>query len=199
MSLSLERQLGQQGRHRTTQSPHDRSEPQEERLLRARAVLAQVEGRQEVTSMAEKLSSDPGRGRGAFHLDGTVEGMAQGLALLFEPEQFAAVIGVPDVSWEGVEGFGVDVSRIVVIRNVGDQGLKVVGSLLEGFSLLVVGEVSLPPRAQRALAARARTLGATILTWEPWPTVTTPLLAQQPQFLDHPSTNPLLHYRRAVS
>lgn len=191
-------QIGQRGRQQAAQARRDQA-PQTERLLRARVALAQAEGRQEVVSMSQKLSVSSRQGRGVFHLDGTIQGMAQGLSLLLQEEQFAAVVGVANVSWEGVESFGVDVSRIVVIRNVGDQGFKVVSSLLEGFSVLVLGEVSLLPRQQRVLAARARALGTTILTWQAWPTLTLPLLGEREQFGTHLEANPLLQNRKAAS
>ena len=148
---------------------------QEERLRRARAVLTQVEVRQDVAGVAANISDSSGLGRGVYHTDGTIEGVVRALAKLMKPEQFVAVVGVQDIAWEGAEALGVDLSRIVLIRSVGEWGLKVIGSLVEGFSFVAVGDVEVAPRHQRALAARARAVEATILTMHPWLTVSAPL------------------------
>lgn len=171
---------------------------QEDRLRRARAVLARVEARQEVVPTPEKIQGWEAPGRGVYHLDGTIEGAARALVQMAGPEQFVAVVDLHDVSWEGVEELGVDLSRIVLIRSVGEQGAKVIGSLLEGFSIVVVGNVGVEPRHQRALAARARTVGATILTMRPWVTVSLPL-TDRVEGGSAVAENPLLRYRKEAS
>ena len=93
---------------------------QEERLRRARAVLTQVEVRQDVVGVAANISDSSGLGRGVYHTDGTIEGVVRALARLMKPEQFVAVVGVQDIAWEGAEALGVDLSRIVLIRSVGE-------------------------------------------------------------------------------
>ena len=147
---------------------------QEERLRRARAVLTQVEMRQDVTGVAADIGDSSGLGRGVYHTDGTIEGVVRALAKLMQPEQFVAVVGVQDIAWECAEALGIDLSRIVLIRSVGEWGLKVIGSLVEGFSFVVVGDVDVAPRHQRALAARSRAVDTTILTMHPWLTVSAP-------------------------
>ncbi len=172
---------------------------QQERLRRARAVLMQAERRQDVKSSSETFKVDE-VGRGVYHLEVGAENLALALAQVARPGHFIAVVGVEDIAWEGVEELGVDVSHVVLIRSTGDQGMKVIGSLLEGFSLVVVGDVALAPRYQRALAARARTLGATILSTQPWIGVSAPLfdssvfIGSQGQ-----GSNPLLRYRQEAS
>lgn len=202
MSLSME----QRGGPRLQKSPDSQpgrpsqERQQAERLRHARAALAKAEGKENVVTVTQKLPGRSGLGRGVFHLDGTVEGMAQALSFLLEPDQFAAVVAVEDVSWEGVESVGVDISQIVVIRNVNGQGMKVVGSLLEGFAVLVLGPISFTPRQRRALAGRARALNAVILTWEPWAAVTSEFVVpNRSSWPDNPRSNPLLRYRRMAS
>lgn len=175
---------------------------QSQRLAAARAALAQVEARQDMraatsTSLQEERV-------GVYHLYGSVQGLAQGLAQIVKAGQYVAVVGVDDVSWEGVAAFGVDVSRVVVIRagNSGQelrgqelrgQGMKVIASLVEGFSVVVVGNVEVAPRHQRALAGRARKLGATILTMKAWNGVSSALVS--PRSAAGVSVNRLASYR----
>lgn len=171
---------------------------QKQRLAAARKALMRAESRQDMRSVS---SSVEGGVAGVYHLDGSVQGLAEGLAGVLGADQYAAVVGVDDVSWEGVSALGVDVSRVVVVRNGGggkglaDQGMKVVASLVEGFSVVVVGEVEMAPRHQRALAGRARKLGATILTMQPWIGVSVGLTHLEGEGVGG-AQNPLLAYRR---
>ncbi len=157
---------------------------QSQRLAAARAALTRAEARQDMragtsTSLQEEQV-------GVYHLDGSVQGLAEGLSQIVKAGQYVAVVGVDDVSWEGVASFGVDVSRVVVIRTgnssqqLQGQGMKVIASLVEGFSVVVVGNVEVAPRHQRALAGRARKLGATILTMQAWSGVSSALAASRP-------------------
>ena len=166
---------------------------QQERLRRARAVLAQVEARQDRQETSKTLREE-GASRRVYHLDGSLESVALALATTMKPNQFAAVVGIKDLAWEGVEALGVDVGRIVVIHSVGNQGGKVIGSLLEGFSLVLVGKVQVAPRHQRALAARARALEATLITIQPWVGVSAPLILEASTVGD-----PLLERHREAS
>lgn len=171
---------------------------QNQRLAMARAALTQAEARQDMRSVAS--ASLEGERAGVYHLDASVQGLAEGLAQIVKTGQYVAVVGVDDVSWEGVAAFGVDVSRVVVIRagrSVGDlaeQGMKVIASLVEGFSVVVVGDVEVAPRHQRTLAGRARKLGATILTMRAWHGVSAAFAAPWLVGSEAP-VNPLVSYR----
>ena len=102
---------------------------QKQRLAAARKALMQVEASHDMRSVS---SSFEGASAGVYHLDGRVQGLAEGLVQILGADQYAAIVGVDDVSWEGVSALGVDVSRVVVIRNGGgdknlvDQGMKIV-------------------------------------------------------------------------
>lgn len=146
---------------------------QKERLQRARAVLVAAEGQQQVRSVAQSATVQRWEQKGVHHLDGHIETL---IRVLVEQEQgtFTALVGVKDVGWDRAMRAGVDVDRVVVIEDVANQVGKVVGTLLEGFSVVVVGEVDISPRHQRALAGRARKLRSSLITMSPWTGVTLP-------------------------
>lgn len=146
---------------------------QQDRLQQARAALAHAEARQDMrfTSSFKHGFSDREKvalNRGVYHVDGSIEGLAETLAAAVEPGQYVAVIGVADIAWQGFAALGIDVSHMVLVRHPQERILPVMTSLIEGFSVVVVGQVDLLPRSQRVLAARARKLGGTILTMQPW-------------------------------
>ncbi len=163
------------------------------RLRLAREALARAEGDSDMASLGARSVSGAGAGRSAYHLDGSIEGMLAALAQRVKPEQYVAVVGVGDVAWELAAELGIDLSHVVVIRNPGVEAARVVGNLIEGFDVVVVGELDLAPRFQRALAARARKLSSVILTMEPWPGITSPTHRVDFQ------SNPLRRYRRRAS
>lgn len=148
-------------------------EGQRERLERARAALAAVEGREHVRSVSYGKVVDDWENKGVHHLDGHIETLLEVLST--QPrEDFIALVGVTDVGWDRAANLGINVEHVVVIADVPSQAGKVVGTLLEGFSVVVVGEVNIAPRHQRALAGRARKLRNLLLMMNPWVGVSTP-------------------------
>ena len=90
-----------------------------------------------------------------------------------------AVVAVPDIGWEAAQKLGIDPRRVVVISHPQEQSQKVVAAVVEGFDVVVLGEVAVGPREQRALAGRARKLNTTILTMWPWQTVSKPFVSDR--------------------
>lgn len=95
------------------------------------------------------------------------------LALLGGPSQsgeWSAIVGAPDLGLEAAAGFGVDLSRTVVVPYPGEHWLSVTAGLLDVASLVVVK----PPaqvndhQAER-LRSRLRQKDAALIAWGAWP------------------------------
>jgi len=95
------------------------------------------------------------------------------MALLAGPSaagSWCGVVGVPEFGIEAAERFGIDLERLVLVPNPGDQWLAVTAAVAD-----VMGVVAIrpPKRASDAsvarLAARLRQRGATLLVLGPWP------------------------------
>lgn len=150
---------------------------QKGRLERARAVLRSVEAKQSLQSAPERNMGEGaigGRAYGVYHVPPTVEDVVAALAETMKSPGWAAVVALPDIGWEAAAKLGVDTYRVVVIPDLKEETHRVLGSLVEGFETVVLGNVSVGPPQQRALAARSRKLGRTILTMIPWQTISKP-------------------------
>ncbi len=147
---------------------------QEERLRRARSVLAQVEARQSMHTANHVEGFRNAEVKGGYRLDGRIETLLTVLSSQADPDAFTALVGVNDVGWDRAAASGVNVEQVVVVGGCDGQIEKVVGTLLEGFQTVVVGDFKMAPRHQRALAARARKLRTLLLTMSPWEGVSVP-------------------------
>ncbi|MHA0285935.1 hypothetical protein ACXYX3_05715 [Mycobacterium sp. C3-094] len=83
-----------------------------------------------------------------------------------------AIIGQPDVGLLAAVEMGADLSRIAVIPEPGADPVEVAAVLMDGMDLVVLGlgGRSVPPSRARAVVARARQRGCTLLvtdgTWQ---------------------------------
>jgi hypothetical protein len=77
----------------------------------------------------------------------------------------AAIIGQPDVGLLAAVEMGADLSRIAVIPEPGSDPVEVAAVLMDGMDLVVLGlgGRSVPASRARAVAARARQKGCTLL------------------------------------
>src|SRR5690242_16319499 len=84
----------------------------------------------------------------------------------------AAIVGQPDVGLLAAVEMGADLSRIAVIPEPGADPVEVAAVLMDGMDLVVLGlgGRSVPPSRARAVVARARQRGCTLLvtdgTWQ---------------------------------
>lgn len=83
---------------------------------------------------------------------------------------WCGVIGVPEFGMEAAAGFGVDLERLVLVPEPGDQWLATTAAIADALSVIVIR----PPRkASEAsiarLSARLRKRGATLLVLDTWP------------------------------
>lgn len=77
----------------------------------------------------------------------------------------AAIVGHPDVGLLAALEMGADLSRLAVIPDPGADPVEVAAVLMDGLDLVVLGlgGCSVPPTRARAVTARARQKGCTLL------------------------------------
>ncbi|MGV0684308.1 hypothetical protein [Mycolicibacterium thermoresistibile] len=93
----------------------------------------------------------------------------------------AAIVGQPDVGLLAAVEMGADLSRLAVIPDPGADPVEVAAVLLDGMDLVVLGlgGRSVPPTRARAVVARARQKGCTLLVTDgDWPTASARLEAR---------------------
>jgi hypothetical protein len=84
----------------------------------------------------------------------------------------AAIVGQPDVGLLAAVEMGADLSRLAVIPDPGGDPVEVAAVLLDGLDLVLLGlgGRSVPPTRARAVTARARQKGCTLLVTDgDWP------------------------------
>lgn len=95
------------------------------------------------------------------------------MALLAEPSragEWCGVVGVPEFGVEAASRFGVDLERLVLIPQPGDQWLAVAAAIADVLKIVVMR----PPKkasdgAISRLAARLRQRGSTLIVLGSWP------------------------------
>jgi hypothetical protein len=83
-----------------------------------------------------------------------------------------AIVGQPDVGLLAAVEMGADLSRLAVVPDPGPDPVEVAAVLMDGLELVVLGlgGRSVPPTRARAVTARARQKGCTLLVTEgDWP------------------------------
>lgn len=83
---------------------------------------------------------------------------------------WCGVVGVPEFGVEAAAGFGVDLERLVLVPEPGDQWLATTAAIADALNVIVVR----PPRkasdsSVARLSARLRKRGATLLVLGTWP------------------------------
>lgn len=83
---------------------------------------------------------------------------------------WAAVVGGQDIGWVAAAEAGLDLSRTAVIPNAGAAAGNVVAACVDGFSVVLLGDIELSAGERRSLLGRIRANG-TILIAAHWPGV----------------------------
>ena len=100
-------------------------------------------------------------------------GRAELIRLLIDvcpSEGWIGVCGVGDIGWEWASQQGIDLDRVLVLNAGKDHQVGDLCSLLiEACDVVCLDVPELSGTQQRALAARARSMGRTIVTLRPWP------------------------------
>jgi len=76
-----------------------------------------------------------------------------------------AIVGLPDFGLLAAAEMGADLSRLAVVPDPGADPVEVVAVLMDGMDLVVLGLAGrrVPPARARAVTARARQRGCTLL------------------------------------
>ena len=100
-------------------------------------------------------------------------GRAELIRLLIDvcpSEGWIGVCGVGDIGWEWASQQGMDLDRVLVLNAGKDHQVGDLCSLLiEACDVVCLDVPELSSAQQRTLAARARSMGRTIVTLRPWP------------------------------
>lgn len=94
------------------------------------------------------------------------------LALLAAPVAdgaWGAVVGMPDLGIVAAVELGVAVERLALVPRPGRDLPRVAAALLDGFDVLAVASTGVGESHARRLSARARSRGAVLLAFGPWP------------------------------
>lgn len=140
------------------------------RLARARSALQKVEGRQGVRSYSRCTLMGPILS-GVYEATGGAALLLTAMKEVFTDQSWMVLVGVTNFGWEAAQRSGIDLRRVIEVRCPPTQAAQVLSTLLEGFEVLVVGDIELTFPQQRTLTARARMLDRFILTTRYWPAV----------------------------
>ncbi|MFT4283919.1 MAG: hypothetical protein QM598_03680, partial [Protaetiibacter sp.] len=123
-------------------------------------------------ALAELLPEGALAAGGSYVVDGST---ALALELLREPSRagaWCAVVGVPDLGIEAAAAAGIELERLVLVPQPGEQWFAVVSALLDAVAVVLVQ----PPARARVgearagrLAARLRQRGAVLIATRDWP------------------------------
>ena len=122
-------------------------------------------------SLAGQLPGALPRGSVAV-LSGARSLVLQMVAAITAAGGHAAIVGQPDVGLLAAVEMGADLSRLAVVPDPGVDPVEVAAVLMDGMDLVVLelGGRSIPPTRARAVTARARQKGCTLLvTGGDWP------------------------------
>lgn len=82
---------------------------------------------------------------------------------------WAAVVGGRDIGWVAAAEAGVDLARVVSIPKPGAAAADVVAACVDGFGVVLLGDVDLGAGVRRSLTGRVRSNGCVLLTPGAWP------------------------------
>lgn len=93
---------------------------------------------------------------------------------------WAALVGVPELGLLSAAELGVQLDRLAVVPDPGDDALQVISVLADGVEVIVTGapRAAVPPARVRVLRGRLRTNGAVLLVAGDWPGADLVLTAQ---------------------
>ncbi len=141
-----------------------------QRLLLARQALQTSEATQGVRSYEHQQYVD-GLQPGIYEVGTQLSNLVGAWQTLWKDHWWAAVMGVKNLGWEALQTVGIDLRRTAVLVYDNDQAAEVLATAVEGFQLLLVGDVQVKSAHQKVLAARARQLERFVLTTHRWPMI----------------------------
>lgn len=115
----------------------------------------------------------PGGGLHAGNAYSVQNSTTLAMALLAGPAMagsWCSVIGIPSFSVEAAVGFGIELSRLILVPSPGDQWLTVTATMVDVVSVILTkAPEHLKPSDAARLKARLRDRGVALITLGPWP------------------------------
>lgn len=153
------------------------------RLDRAREALEAVENRQGVRSYQLRGLTPSVVGAGIYQIGAATHQILPVLRRMAGEASWVALLGVKNFGWEVAAAEGLDLQKIVLISCEVEQAPLVLSTLLEGFPVVVVGDVPLSAAQERTLAARVRVLGRVLLTTRKWSATSSQWFVEKDSFI----------------
>lgn len=101
-------------------------------------------------------------------LDGSMSSAILLSGIAAQQGAWVAFLGMTNVGWSLVEQSGIDARRLAHVPDVGSQAAQVVSAAIDGFDVVVLGDLSLDRREQRVLERRVRTRNTLLITLGRW-------------------------------
>lgn len=79
-----------------------------------------------------------------------------------------AIIGVPDIGWSFFEASGMDCARCAYIPDVDTQAPQVVSAAIEGFDVVIIGDLRIDRREQAVLERRIKSRNGILVALGRW-------------------------------
>lgn len=101
-------------------------------------------------------------------LRGSQAGAALLAGIASQHGAWVAFLGVADVGWSLIDASGIARERFAYVPDIKVQGPQVVSAAVEGFDVVVVGDVALDRQEQRVLERRVRTRNCIFIALGRW-------------------------------
>lgn len=148
------------------------------RLHRARSVLQVAEQQHGLNPYQQNVAFTKAIRSGVYEVNDQTSHVVQALMQLLPTEFWIAMVGIENLGWEAFGDLGFDLNRVVKVIGGTEKVVQSLSILLEGFEILVIGNLRLAPFEQRTLTAKARHLERIIFTTNRWPFISAPVTAQ---------------------
>lgn len=145
-----------------------------DRLQAARQALQVGEGKTGLRSYQTRTLAPERPAGGVYRVEPNLPRLVLAIRSALTEDSWLALVGVANLGWEALAQAGIDLDRTVLVTCEPAQAAQVLSTLLEGFSLVVVGDVTVSLSQQQVLAARARKLERILFTTSHWPAASTP-------------------------
>lgn len=109
--------------------------------------------------------------RGAINVQGSHFAGLLLASIASEHKAWVAFLGSSDVGWDCAESLGIDTGRVVTVPRIEIHTPQVVQAAIDGFDVVVLGNLRLDVRERRVLQRRALSKGALLIGWQ-WPNAT---------------------------
>jgi hypothetical protein len=144
----------------------------------------EVQTLETLPALADLLPGGALRCGAAYSVEGST---ALAMAMVAGPSMAGAwcgVVGLPGFGAEAAAGFGIDLDRLVLVPDPGQQWMGTVGALVDVLAVVVVGQSGSVGDAEASrLAVRLRHQGGVLIVCGPWPQCDARLRADESSWL----------------